>query len=56
MAHPDPSQRPTFEAVLKTSVFGNPDLEKPELREIIKEISSGNPDLEKIRQLSESLT
>lgn len=56
MCHPDPSKRPTFEAILKTSVFSDPALEKPELRNIIKEMISGNPDLEKIKKLSTDLS
>lgn len=51
MAHPDPRQRPTLEAVLKTSLFSDPKLDKPEVREIIRELFSKTPDLEKIKKL-----
>jgi hypothetical protein len=55
MTHPDPRQRPTLEAVLNSSFFKDPDLEKPGLREIIKEMSSKTPDLEKIKLFSQEI-
>lgn len=55
MAHPDPSERPTIEAVLKTSVFSDEKLDKPQIRELMKELLSSEIDVVKLTRLSQEI-
>ncbi|MFN4150458.1 MAG: protein kinase domain-containing protein, partial [Candidatus Sericytochromatia bacterium] len=51
MAHPNPEKRPTFEAILQSSVFSDNKLDKPELKQLVLELLKPNPDTNKVKEL-----